>query len=532
MKIKRTTPAMNVQHTFALATKNLVRAYFGEKSLTCIGGAVLLLEMELTYKIVCGAAACLRDWRSPSHISYSLLQILWQRVLLICCGFEDAVDVETMADDEGFRLSLAIEGNTKFSTESVSDSTMVRFENGFGARNCYRLAMWMVLSYIQSKKRIPKSIRLDFDGSSIEAFGRQEGTSYRKHYNCNMFFPLLVFDEDGVLITAVLRPGWFGEVRMTLPILSRLVRHFRQAWGNVEITVVMDAAFTSQEIYDWCEAQGAEDPERTVYYLIKLKNAGGEGSGLFTHSKDTAKLAKESFSRRFGVAKYAKEKGKRRPTKNTILKEIKAIEDKNTRNEKLTELEGRVTHRYVEFTYQAGMGGKDKKQWKLPRRIVGSCTFDDWGGRRTFWVTNLKGGTAEDLILRTYSRRANAELRIKDAKAFRMDKLSCTNFVANQTRLLIHVLAQRLLNEFRNLLPISARTKSLLTIKEEFIRIPGILNKRARDTEVIWSSTYPAKHLMHIVCRKLVEAKQTFFNPRKMLAEFLEPILRPPLRAA
>jgi hypothetical protein len=306
-----------------------------------------------------------------------------------------------------------------------------------------------------------------------------------------MYFPLFVFDQDGVLITAILRPGEDAEARMTIPVLKRLVRAFRSVWSELEILVVMDAAFAGQKIYDWCE-------DHDVRYLIKLKNAGGKGSGLYSHSHDLAKLCKESFGRRFGVGRYLDGK-----TKKTDVEKAIRTKKKKERKASFYELHQRIERRIGEFNYQAGKGGKDKKQWRQPRRVLLEATYDDWGARRTFWVTNIAGGEAEQLINEVYSRRGEAELRIKDAKAFRCDKLSCQEFMPNQFRLLMHVLAQRLLFSFRSLLPAGMQKKSLTFIREHFIRIPAIVEETAKKHHLSWSCSFPFKHAMHALCSRL-----------------------------
>src|SRR5208283_103295 len=98
-----------------------------------------------------------------------------------------------LAHDPGLRLALL---TGKESVGQVSQPTMCRFENKMGRANCYRLAAWLVFSYIARKKKQPKSIRLDFDGSCIPTYGQQQGSSFRRYYDTNMFFPLFVFDED------------------------------------------------------------------------------------------------------------------------------------------------------------------------------------------------------------------------------------------------------------------------------------------------------------------------------------------------
>ncbi len=503
--VKRSADAVNVQHRFYLSGDNLTTFSFGRQTQSKLGGAPLLLKLEQFQLLVFGAASALRDMRLHSQAKYSLYQLLWQRVLLICCGFEDALDSTLMAHDEGLRLSLV--GNQAWEgLHLASQATIARFENSMTGANCYRFAAWLVVSYILSKKQPPKEIRLDFDGSCFPAYGKQQGTSFRKYYETNMFFPLFVFDQDGVLITAILRPGHNVEFNMTLPVLKRLVRSFRAAWPAVRITVVMDAGFNDQHIYDWCEDQSKHYLE-PVYYLIKLRNNGGKGSGLTSSSKPLAKRCRESFGRRFGHASYlpVKKGGKLRApkTKTEVEKEIRQLTDKKRRKEAWVEFSKRFAVRYGEFQHRTGKGGQDKKAWRQDRRVLVQCVYDDWGERNSFWVTNIPDGIPEHLITETYSRRANAELRIKDAKELRCDKMSCQSFMANQFRLLMHVLAQRLVIEFRQLLPPTLRSKSLEFVRENFLCTPAIIKRKCRETTFLWSASHPLKNQMHAVCARL-----------------------------
>lgn len=513
MKIQATPSRKTLQHTLRIGLGKVVKASFGDQQQTRIGGAPLLAELELTLQLVAGAAASLQDWRAPGQIKFSLYQLLWQRVLLICCGYEDVIDAQLLAHDPGLGLSLIKDDNGKLPNgEPASQPTVCRFENLMGRNNCYRLAAWLLYAYIIGHKTLPKSITLHFDGSCIPTYGQQQKTSFRSYYDENMYFPLFVFDQDGALITAILRPGHHCEAKLVVPVLKRLTRAFRAAWPGIRINTIMDSAFSDPKIYDWCEAN-------SVFYLIKLRNSGGKGSGLFTHSNELAGNCKQSFGSRFGKARYLNPQKK----KCEIEKEIRQESDKKERKKKLKELSERIVRKYGDFQYQAGKGGKDKKQWIRPRRILAECIYDDWGPRRTFWVTNLVDATPEILINEVYSPRGETELRIKDAKTFRCDKLSCEKFVANQFRLLMHVLSQRLLQAFRQLLPPAAQRLSLASIREHFIRIPAIVQEKARATELSWSSAYPFKNQMHAFCQRLTASHCVARDWLAMLKAFIEP---------
>ena len=530
MRIKPTDESGKVQHTLHLGKGKTVTAKFGERHQTKLGGAPLLLQLELHQQLVRGAAGSLREWRMPWQVKYSLYQLLWQRVLLICCGYEDVNDAALLAHDAGLHLSLLV-NEAGESVGPASQSTGCRFENHMSATNCYRLAMWLLYAYIERKKQAPQSIRLDFDGSCIPTYGQQEGSSFRTYYDTEMFFPLFVFDEEGVLITAILRPGEYSEARMMVAVLMRLVAAFRSSWREVEILVVMDAGFNDPGIYDWCE-------DHDVQYLIKLKNAGGAGSGLSSKSKTQAKLCKESFGSRWGTARYfagkvVKGKKKATKTKTEVEKEIRQIADKKKRKQAWVELSGRVARRYGEFMHRTGKGGKDKKQWRCDRRVLAECIYDDWGPRSTFWVTNIPAEQKpEYLINEVYSRRGNAELRIKDAKDFRCDKLSCQDFIANQFRLLMHVLAQRLLFAFRQLLPTSKHTMMLATVREQYIRIPAIVQQKSRRIELVWSSGFPFKASMHALCARLTHAQKVIQNWLTRFGQFTKPLIIKAFQAA
>jgi hypothetical protein len=227
-----------------------------------------------------------------------------------------------------------------------------------------------------------------------------------------------------------------------------------------------------------------------------------------------------------------KGKNKSSKTKCEIEKEIRKIVDKKKRKAAWIAHHQRVAQRYGEFQHQTGKGGKDKKGWRTARRVLVSCHYDDWGPRETYWVTNILNREPEDLINNVYSRRANAELRIKDAKEFRCDKLSCQSFVANQFRLLMHVLAQRLMFLLRSKLPAAAQRMTLSTVRERFVCIPAIVETRSREIVLMWSVSFPQKNLMHALCSRLTDKSRVSRRREVEFREFSEPIVFKTKRAA
>ena len=89
----------------AVGRKKLTAAFDGGR-LTSDGGVLLLAQAERAMGICAQLAACIADRRDPARITHKLDDILRARILAICCGYEDADDLDTLRDDPGFRLAL------------------------------------------------------------------------------------------------------------------------------------------------------------------------------------------------------------------------------------------------------------------------------------------------------------------------------------------------------------------------------------------------------------------------------------------
>ena len=136
-----------------------------------------------------------------------------------------------------------------------------------------------------------------------------------------------------------------------------------------------------------------------------------------------------------------------------------------------------------------------------------------------------------NLINNVYAQRGEAELRIKDAKEFRCDKLSCQQFTANQF-LLMHVLSQRLLQSFRKLLPTAAQRLSLSSVREHYIRIPAFVQEKSREIDLSWSSSFPFKNQMHALCDRVTRATPVTRDWLSSFKQFINPLVLRPLKPA
>jgi len=470
--------------------KNLKAGFFGD-IVTDVGGAQLIARVEDKNGMIAGFSQCIPEWRYEPD--YSIKHLVAQRTVLIAAGYEDAIDSTLKRDDLALSLALAgISGNPDIACQA----TICIFENRITKAICDALAQWFLECYIKRRNGgEAKEIILDLDGSSVRAYGNQEKTGYHGYYKTNMYFPLFVYDQHGWLIACTLRPGTESEDAIIVSELKRIVPKLKAAWPGVSIIVRADAGVYHPGICDWCE-------DNDVFYLIRFQASGHGGGSLKTSSDSAAEAATKSFRKKFGRERYMYSG----ITKSKLETAIKKLPDRKKRKEKLSELENRTVRMYAQFMHRTGKGGNDKKAWRCDRLVLCAITHTDWGGERTFFVTNITKLSLESLI-KLYNQRGEAELFIREMKAIKCSRLSCQGFFANQFRLFLHGLSYLLLLQLKRALPRSLRHLSLASIQKYFIRIPALLKQTSRDFILHWSESFVWKKELIALCRTLDRQK-------------------------
>ncbi len=232
-------------------------------------------------------------------------------------------------------------------------------------------------------------IILDMDSSESPVHGEQEGSAYNGHFKCNCYHPLFCFNQYGDCEGAILRPGNVHSADRWKELLEPIVRRYENK--KVRKYFRGDAAFAKPEIYEYLEEKG-------LLYAIRL------------------------------------------PANDVLYDEIKHL---------LTRPVGRPSRKPVvwfhDFKYQAA-------SWQKRRRVVAKVEWHqgDLFPRVGFIVTNMSA-KAEGVV-QFYNRRGIAEQWIKEGKyALNWTRLSCKQFISNQARLGLFVLAYNLGNFLRRL---------------------------------------------------------------------------------
>jgi hypothetical protein len=257
------------------------------------------------------------------------------------------------------------------------------------------------------------------DSSVSETYGDQEGSAYNGHFACTCYHPLFCFNQFGDVEGTLLREGNVHSAKDWQTVLEPIVARYRGQ--GLDCYFRGDAAFANPDIYEYLEGEG-------FLYAIRLP------------ANDTLnKMIEPLTVRPVG----------RPPEKPQV--------------------------RYMDFEYQA-------KSWNCPRRVIAKVEWHrgELFPRIGFIVTNLSRSAKR--VVHFYNQRGTAEQWIKEGKnAIRWTRLSCHDFVDNEVRLLLFVLAYNLGNYLRQaVLPRSVSHWSLTTLREKLIKIGAKVVTHAR----------------------------------------------------
>ena len=219
----------------------------------------------------------------------------------------------------------------------------------------------------------------------------------------------------------MLRAGNVHSARNWRQVLDPIL--FRYAATGVRRYFRADAAFAKPDIYKYLE-------ERQVHYAIRLPGSNE------VQQREIAPLLRRPVGR---------------PPKRPVI-------------------------RYDDSWYQAG-------SWERARRVVAKVEWrqGELFPRVGFIVTNMSAGP--EGVVHFYNGRGTAEQWIKEGKyTLNWTRLSCHQFVANQVRLSLFILAYNLGNFLRRLrLPNAVKHWSLRSVQVKQIKMGGRLVRHSRQ---------------------------------------------------
>ncbi len=404
----------------AVGRKKVTAAFDGGR-LTSNGGVMLLANAERRLGLAERLGRLIPDHRDPTRITHRLVDMIRARVFAICCGYEDADDLDDLRFDPAFKLAC---GRLPDSGRDLcSQPTLSRLENAPRLRDVIRLTYALVDTWMDSYPREPDAVTLDIDDTCDVVHGNQQLSLFNAHYDERCFLPIHVYDTDRSRpVVVVLRPGKTPSGVEVRAHLRRLVRRIRTRWPKTRILFRGDGHYARPEAMAWCEDNG--------------------------------------FQYVFGLSGSTPLSRKVEGTADAVRTE-RAIDDKE------------VVRRYAETRHRAG-------SWNLERRAVARIEATRLGLDIRFVVTNVERGSAEWIYDSLYCARGQAENLIKLHKTqLRSDRTSCRSAVANQMRLVLHTAAYWLMLTVRDAIP---KVRDLAKAEFATLRL-RLLKIAARVTE-------------------------------------------------
>ena len=155
----------------------------------------LLREAEHRFRVIRKLSECFTDHRDPRYTTHCLLSIVAQRVLAICCGYEDIVDHDRFRTDPMAGMfcgtSCALAGKSTLNRMELGGSEAERYKKivgDFGAMDTLCVELFM-----RFHGKAPTKIVLDIDVTDDPVHGNQEGRFYHGYYTKYCYAPSYIF---------------------------------------------------------------------------------------------------------------------------------------------------------------------------------------------------------------------------------------------------------------------------------------------------------------------------------------------------
>ena len=426
--------------------RRTVTMTFDDARLTSDAGVCLLPRIDKRLRLTERLAAAMVDRREPSKVRHTLRDLLMQRIALICAGYEDANDATTLRHDPAFQLAL---GRTPGKMPLASQPTVSRFEQR-AHRDLLALSNVLLDLWIERLKRKAKKTKkrlriiLDFDSTDFITHGEQQLNFFHGHYGNYIYYPVLVFDQNGFPVAAVLRSG-NTRTGGVCAVLLRIMKKLSFALGKFDLLVRADAGFSTPELYQLCDTMG-------IRYVV----------GLITH-KTLREQAKE------------------------WMEEARQI----------FEQKGEPVRLIREFRHP--WGRKDGGT----HRIIVKAEVTMLGDNPRFLITNMTEPPQK--VYGTYTGRGQCENHVKELKCAMLgDRMSCHAFAANQFRLLLHSAAYVLMFVLREELDALSSTRMQLdSLRLRILKVAAVVKLSARRIWLHMSACHPSVPLLQYLGRVL-----------------------------
>lgn len=425
-----------------------VSVSFDAPQISSDGGAILLRQVDDELGLSQWFAAELPDDRAADKTAHDRREQVRQRLYQIALGYEDCNDADTLRHDPLLQTVCDRPGGDRQGLSS--QPTLSRFENAVGMRQIKRLLEQFEQRWVDALAADTEVVVLDIDPTDDPTHGAQQLSFFHGYYDQHMYHPLLIFDGDGELVSAILRPGNTHAARGAGAVLERVIRRIKARFPSAQIVVRGDAGFGIGRVLEHLDRLDRE--LHGIAYLLGI----AKNDALLRLAAPVLAAAAEQFAQQPG--------------------KVRAFSA-------------------VQYAAQS---------WSCPRRVIVKAEHTSKGANPRFVVTNLDEFDA-GLLYDAYCQRGQCENLIKDLKnALQADRLSCSRFVANFFRLLLHGAAYRLMRALRraaHAVHSDLGAQQFDTIRLRVLKVAAIVRHSVRRVFVQLPRAFPCA----AVFRALVE---------------------------
>lgn len=432
---------------FPFVSRKPIIARFDGGDITSDAGALLLAKADRKLSLCESLAGGIIDKRDSAKITHTIVDLLRERIFAIALGYEDANDLDTMADDPALRAAC---GRTLCAEDRLaSQPTISRLENRVNSKDLFTMSMLLAQIVINQLPADTKRIVVDVDASEDPCHGQQELEFFNRYYDSHCYLPLLLHvtadDDRQRLMGAMLRPGRADSKTGFFGMLFRALKLIHARFPGVEVIIRADGGFGQAEVIDFCT-------------LCELPFV----LGLPTNAR-LKRLA--------------------------LPFEESALEQAAGRDETI--------RYYGQFTYKADT-------WSTSHRVIERIEVTRGNINPRFVVTNMSDLSMHELY-EFYCERGEQENRIKELKLdLASGRTSCHRFYANQFRLLLHAAASVLMCVIQDGLEgTPLQNAQVGTIRLKILKVGAQAKESMRAVWLRLSSTFVNRNLWYLLYNRL-----------------------------
>jgi len=389
-----------------------VKVVSKDEALTSDAGVLLLREADHRLGLTSSLGSRLHDTRQPVLRRYENVELLRERLYALAQGYRHQDDLDRLAHDPAMKAAVWDRPGDAVADERLasqpSQSRLIKRLTPQRSILREALADWILAHQrAAGPDRRVRNGTLDIDGFPIVVYGQQQGSAYNGYYDKTIYSPLAAsfspegrFDHSRLgcgFVHATLRCGNAAPAHGACQFIPEAVERARSLAQHVDVR--FDAAFAIGEVMD------------------TLTDAGIQFLGRLRNNRRLDDLAAPHIQRPAG----------RPPSEG--------------------------------YEYVVDLGEYKADDWKHPQRIIlvvvdkpdpkSGCLqlFPYHFFLVTSWATKQR--TAETLLAH-YRQRGTFEDRFGEFNQIMHTRLSHASFDANETELLLSLLAFNLVNVLRH----------------------------------------------------------------------------------